>query len=437
GQRFRLKATFDTSSFPPQARIVLQALKTYGMIVADNGGNWFLSGAPSPAWDDEDIDTLKRVRGSDFEAVDTSSLAPPIDNASPVGPTNLALAAVSPTQVNATWTAADDNLGVAGYRITVSGNSDLSSPLAAYAGHYIGNALSAMLTGLNASTAYYARVSAYDEAGNVSSGPTASATTLSGSGGEPSAPRDFGIASSATLQGLLPVAPGSLASLFVSATGVGGNFNAQTLPLPASLGGVSLRIGGTLNFTSGRWVYSPSGSVPARLLFVGPNQINFQAPTGIAPGDAVPAELTRVDGTKALATLRVASAAPGVFTLAMNGQGQAAVVNQDNSLNLATNPAPRGSFIQIYATGAGDTSPALTPGEAAPASGSPLVVTHAQPTVTIGGLPATVLFSGLAPGFVGLWQINARVPAVQPGPTVPLVVSIGGVAASTVTIAVQ
>jgi uncharacterized protein (TIGR03437 family) len=66
-----------------------------------------------------------------------------------------------------------------------------------------------------------------------------------------------------------------------------------------------------------------------------------------------------------------------------------------------------------------------------------LVVTQEQPIVTIGGLPAQVSFSGMTPGFVGLWQINVRVPDVQPGPTVPLVVSIGGVTASTVTIAVE
>ncbi|MFB3881639.1 MAG: hypothetical protein ACE149_10265 [Armatimonadota bacterium] len=71
GLRVRLKADYDISGFPPQAKVILQALKTYGMIVADNGGDWFVSGAPDPRWDDEDINTLKRVKGSDFEAVDT------------------------------------------------------------------------------------------------------------------------------------------------------------------------------------------------------------------------------------------------------------------------------------------------------------------------------------------------------------------------------
>jgi hypothetical protein len=74
GQRFRLKANFNTAGFPRQARIVLQALKRYGMIVADNGSPWYISGAPNRGWNNDDLHSLGRVKGSDFEAVDTSSL---------------------------------------------------------------------------------------------------------------------------------------------------------------------------------------------------------------------------------------------------------------------------------------------------------------------------------------------------------------------------
>jgi hypothetical protein len=69
GQRYRLKPGFDISSFPPAAQTVLKALKKYGAIVADNGGNWYLSGAPDARYPDEEIDALKKVKGSDFEAV--------------------------------------------------------------------------------------------------------------------------------------------------------------------------------------------------------------------------------------------------------------------------------------------------------------------------------------------------------------------------------
>ncbi len=76
GLRVRLKASVDISSLPRQARIVAQAMKTYGMILADNGSNWYVSGAPSPKWSNDELHALGRLRGSDFEVVDTSRLRP-------------------------------------------------------------------------------------------------------------------------------------------------------------------------------------------------------------------------------------------------------------------------------------------------------------------------------------------------------------------------
>ncbi|HEY6836212.1 MAG TPA: hypothetical protein VI142_07045 [Gaiellaceae bacterium] len=76
GLRVRLKASFDVSRFPRQARIVLIALKRYGMIVADNGSNWYISGAPNRGWSNDQLHTLGQVRGSNFEVVDTSTLRP-------------------------------------------------------------------------------------------------------------------------------------------------------------------------------------------------------------------------------------------------------------------------------------------------------------------------------------------------------------------------
>ncbi len=77
GLRVRLKADVDISGFPRQSRVVLQALKTYGMILADNGSSWYVSGAPSPKWSNDDLHALGRVTGADFEVVDTSSLPHP------------------------------------------------------------------------------------------------------------------------------------------------------------------------------------------------------------------------------------------------------------------------------------------------------------------------------------------------------------------------
>ena len=77
GQRVRLRRGFDVSRFPRQARVVLRALKRYGALVADNGSAWYVSGAPSSGWDNDDLHSLHRVRGRDFEVVDTASLPRP------------------------------------------------------------------------------------------------------------------------------------------------------------------------------------------------------------------------------------------------------------------------------------------------------------------------------------------------------------------------
>jgi hypothetical protein len=76
GQRFRLKASFVIdNTFSPQGQVILRALKKYGMIIADNGSNWYISGAPNDNWDNDALaDDFARVSGSDFEAVDVSSL---------------------------------------------------------------------------------------------------------------------------------------------------------------------------------------------------------------------------------------------------------------------------------------------------------------------------------------------------------------------------
>jgi uncharacterized protein (TIGR03437 family) len=132
----------------------------------------------------------------------------------------------------------------------------------------------------------------------------------------------------------------------------------------------------------------------------------------------------------------LAPSAPSIFTLSGSGVGPGAIVNQDYSINDATRPAARGSEIQIYATGGGQTSPASLTGSVSPAAASLVLAAK----VTIGGVDAQVLYSGAAPGEVaGVVQINALVPAtVAPGGAVPLLVAIGGVSSqSGVTVAVQ
>ena len=74
GQRFRLRSNFDISRYSKSNQVILRALQTYGMFLADNGSPWFLSGAPHDAWSNDDLSALRKVKGSDFEAVDHSSL---------------------------------------------------------------------------------------------------------------------------------------------------------------------------------------------------------------------------------------------------------------------------------------------------------------------------------------------------------------------------
>jgi uncharacterized protein (TIGR03437 family) len=136
-------------------------------------------------------------------------------------------------------------------------------------------------------------------------------------------------------------------------------------------------------------------------------------------------------------SLNVAATAPGLFTADGSGSHGGAILNQDNTLNTAANPASAGSVVQISATGEGVTTPPSTDGKLQ--SGATLPVPMAVVSVTIGGFPATVVYAGTAPGGVaGFLQVNAIVPAGVPSGANPIVLTIGGVnSAAGVTVAVQ
>jgi hypothetical protein len=76
GMRVRLKSNFDISSFSKNIQVILKALKKYGMFVADNGSNWYISGAPDPRWDDDELGQLKTIAGSNFEVVKMGTAIP-------------------------------------------------------------------------------------------------------------------------------------------------------------------------------------------------------------------------------------------------------------------------------------------------------------------------------------------------------------------------
>jgi hypothetical protein len=85
GQRFRLKADYDISSFSPEVQVILTAMKRYGIILADNGAPWYITGAPDERWDNDNLHELDLLRGSDFEAVDESALMVHPDSAQAAG----------------------------------------------------------------------------------------------------------------------------------------------------------------------------------------------------------------------------------------------------------------------------------------------------------------------------------------------------------------
>jgi uncharacterized protein (TIGR03437 family) len=127
----------------------------------------------------------------------------------------------------------------------------------------------------------------------------------------------------------------------------------------------------------------------------------------------------------------LAAYSPGIFEIG----GLAAVQDANFVLVNQAHPAVRGQAIQIYVNGLGPVSNQPASGEASP--GPPLASTMATPTVSIGGVPAQVIFSGLTPGVVGLYQLNVIVPQNAPAGVQPLTLSIGGVDAKASMVPVQ
>jgi uncharacterized protein (TIGR03437 family) len=133
-------------------------------------------------------------------------------------------------------------------------------------------------------------------------------------------------------------------------------------------------------------------------------------------------------------TLPVAPSAPAIFTADASGSGSGLVLNSDASLNTPANPAAGGSFVTVLATGGGIVQGGATDGALAPGTGNQTLPVSA----TIGGVPATVLYSGPAPGEVnGVMQVNLTVPTGLTG-VQPLVITVGNVSSQTgVTVAVK
>jgi uncharacterized protein (TIGR03437 family) len=176
--------------------------------------------------------------------------------------------------------------------------------------------------------------------------------------------------------------------------------------------------------------------VAAPLIHMSSAQINAVVPYEIASSSAVTVEIDGGGVHSAPWSVPVAPSAPGLFTQNETGQGAGAILNQDSSLNTPLNPASRGTIVQIFLTGEGQTNP---PGVTGALTGLATKNPTQDVTVQIGGMDAKVVSATTAPDTInGLFQINAVIPAGSASGSVPLLIRIGNASSqSTATVSVQ
>ena len=151
-------------------------------------------------------------------------------------------------------------------------------------------------------------------------------------------------------------------------------------------------------------------NTPAPVVYGYPNQLAVVVPYEVAGKTTVQVQVENMVARTPPFSVPVQSATPGFFTADGSGRGQLAALNQDNSVNSASNPASQGSVVVLYATGMGVLSPAASDGTIIASTPLPAPVLPIQ--VTVGWRSAQVLYAGSAPGMVaGAIQINVAVPA--------------------------
>jgi len=232
-----------------------------------------------------------------------------------------------------------------------------------------------------------------------------------------------GIVSVASFEPAVPLAPGGMIAMFGSGLSTGTQ-SAAGFPIPARLGATRAVL--------------PTASLDARdarLLFAGPGQVNAILPYRLT--DEQYTVVLRRDGALPSnpIAIRLRPNAPAVFMANQEGQGSVTLVD-GRTLADSANPVNRGDFVIIYAEGLGEVDPPIANGEQ---TTLPLRLARARVRVTVGGVESdNVSFAGLAPGFAGLNQINARVPLNAPtGNAIPLVITADDLVSRAVTIAVR
>jgi uncharacterized protein (TIGR03437 family) len=261
-------------------------------------------------------------------------------------------------------------------------------------------------------------VTATDPARNI----TGTLEVTGGLGTAAPAPVINGVVSNASFAKNIPLAPASIISLF-----------GQNLANGTALSG-PLPLGSTL---AGATVVMAGEALP--LIDAGNGQIDAVAGAAITSNSDQQILVQRDNTISLPISVNVAPSAPAIYGYPLPGDppNQGAIVNAvTNVVAQPGSPVTAGNYIAIYCTGLGAVDQTVADGAAAPSS--PPANTLNTPTVTIGGKPAQVVFSGLAPGFSGLYQIDAQVPSgITTGNQVPVVISIAGQTSPPLTIAVR
>ncbi len=224
------------------------------------------------------------------------------------------------------------------------------------------------------------------------------------------------------------IAPGEMISVFGSSIG-GAGVGATAIPLPYELNHAQILLLGRADFPSEQYGGDVFGSLP--LFFDSAGQANVQLPLQMTP-NRYAWIISTVQGIQSNAvTFQVVTAAPAIFTATANGVTSGIVLHANYQPVTSSSPAAPGEVVTVYCTGLGDVTPQPNLGTAAPAS--PVSTTVAATTASVAGQTASVQFSGLAPLYVGLYQVNVQIPSgVASGPQ-SLTISAAGATSKPVT----
>ncbi|MCL5742570.1 MAG: hypothetical protein M1541_01395 [Acidobacteria bacterium] len=224
------------------------------------------------------------------------------------------------------------------------------------------------------------------------------------------------------------LAPGSYISIFGS--DLSDSTRAFTTPyLPLSLAQVSVSFD----------VPARSMSVPGRLHFVSANQVNVQIPWELQGVTSAQMKVSFSNLSSLLYTVPLNDYSPACFEYTEGGTKLllAAALDENYKLVGSGNAVERGRIVQLYANGLGPVDDANRPASGEPAPAQPLIWTKVKPSVTIGGKPASVQFNGLAPYFVGLYQLNVVVPANAAAGVQPVIVTVNGIASKAANLPIR